>query len=165
MTTEKPPISLAELIRRVGDDNIRIEPIDANVQGARLVSGGRLTELRILTSMTNPNQIMGLAEGVPLPSIGLVIWFPRHLSDRARMEYDEAAAAPSEADKLAAEVKRAGKLEDLVHTLLAAAVMRTGTGSLCLHCHRAATNHNPRIDHKDGCIVKTAIIALGALRG
>lgn len=74
-------MGLAELLRRIGDEHVSLEPVEANVQGAKLVAKGKLTELRLLTSQTNPTQIMALVNGRPLPKVGLVIWF-----DRARYE-------------------------------------------------------------------------------
>lgn len=77
------PLGLAELIRRVGDDNVTIEPVHDNLQGAQLRKGG-LTELRLLTSQTNPTTIIDGS----WPKIGLLVWLPRHLVDAARQAHE-----------------------------------------------------------------------------
>jgi len=168
MTTEaKKPMGISELVARIGDDNIRIEPIEANVQGAKLIDRGKLTELRIVTSMTNPSQILGLTDGRPLPNLGLVLWFPRHLSDRARLEHDDAAAAPSDAAQLAAMTRRAMVLDDLVQTLLIACIdVGRGAGGnyvRCRQCFASAPRVGAAIDHRRDCIVPQVRAALAAL--
>lgn len=75
-------LGLAELIRLVGDEHALIEPVADNLQGAQLRKGG-LTELRLLTSQTNPNEI---ARGGP-DKVGLLIWMPRERVDHALAEW------------------------------------------------------------------------------
>lgn len=157
-TATKAPLGISELVRRVGDDNIHVEPIEPNLQGAKLVERGRLTEIRIVTRMTTPNEV---AAPGPLPNVGMLIWFRRDHFDRARLEHDEAAAAPSDADKLATATKRTAKLEDLLTTLLQHGVERVGMTVRCRHCHRYAAPGDP-IEHRGDCIVAKTLRGINA---
>lgn len=150
-----PKMGLAELVRRVGDENIVLEPIESNVQGAKALTGMArgLTEIRIVTSQTNPNQIMGLTTGTPLPKIGLVIWFDRDRYDKAKQEHDIDAGQPAEVDQLAAAVERGAKLEMLLASLLLDCLSIGTVYVACRHCHRNAPTGKP-ITHLSGCVVQ-----------
>lgn len=89
-------MGLTELLRRIGDDHVVLEPVESNIQGAKVVRGAKhLTEIALLTTQTNPSQIMGLASGQRLPKIGIVIWFPRERYEQALADHAAGVAIPA----------------------------------------------------------------------
>lgn len=76
-------LGLIELISRIGEDNILIEPTHDNLCGAQSRKGG-LTEIRLLTSQVNPTQIASNS----WPKVGLVVWMPRELVDKVREDFE-----------------------------------------------------------------------------
>lgn len=95
-TTEKTPmkkLGLAELIAKVGDDKILIEPVHDNIQQARSLGkkAPGLTAITLVTSQFSPNDLLALTMGDRADTgkkVGLLIWLPREDVDRVRREHD-----------------------------------------------------------------------------
>ena len=91
----KRPLPLSALIAAVGDDNIVIEPVAANLLGAKSMGkkARGLTEIALMTSQFTPNDALGLTWGDRADTgkkIGLLIWLPADVVQRIRKEYGHA---------------------------------------------------------------------------
>jgi hypothetical protein len=88
------PLPLSELIAAVGDDKIKIEPVNSNITDATAVkrrgpNNERLTRITLLTSMLAPHDLLGLTEDPPRsPEMtGLLIWLPTADVERVKKDY------------------------------------------------------------------------------
>lgn len=173
MTDERKPIGLAELVARVGDDNVTIEPVDANIISARRLKEKRpsgLSEIKLLTSQTDPDDVMRLTIGQPMRRVGMVVWIPREKYEDAITAHHMGEAipvrpaAPSDADTIAAAATaRVERLDSLLRSLLVDSI-EIGRGyTACRHCYSrsiSADSIRP-ILHKPGCVVWQVTAALG----
>lgn len=90
----RKPLPLSELVAKVGDAKIKIEPVNANVTDIREIKqrgpkGERLCRITLLTSVLTPNDVMGLTFDPPRAGgmTGLLIWLPTTEVERVKKEY------------------------------------------------------------------------------
>lgn len=74
-------ISTSEWLAKVGDENISIQNLRENMTNIRLVKKGREVEVTFVTgpNFITPNDVAAHRES----HVGLVIWVPKELSDKA----------------------------------------------------------------------------------
>ncbi len=70
-------MNLSELLAYVGDANVKVQRVDSNIIGARVVKGG--TELKIITNAISVDEVFALTDGKPPRMHGLIVWIPRDL--------------------------------------------------------------------------------------
>lgn len=71
-------MNLLQLVSAVGHENIKVQRIDSNLNGAKELKDGS-TELRLVTDSLSTTDVMNLTKGIAPKMHGLVIWIPRDL--------------------------------------------------------------------------------------
>lgn len=89
------PMGLIELLTRVGEDNVRVQPMLDSVTNIRLTKRDRDSVVTFVTGshLLNPNDL--LAEKVR--HIPLILWISSELADKARAEHDVPVVHPDDA--------------------------------------------------------------------
>ena len=87
-------MGVIELLRRVGEDYVRVQNVVESMAGIRLKGkrGRQYTEITFGTDAITPSDVMRN----DCPMVGLVLWLPRNLVEKAKAEHAAGAPPPEE---------------------------------------------------------------------
>lgn len=81
------PLGIIEILKRVGEDNVKVQFLASDMAGIQLVRKGRESRITFHTdpNVMNPNDVC--AEHPR--NTGVVLWLPYELVEKARKDYAE----------------------------------------------------------------------------
>jgi hypothetical protein len=87
-------LGIIELLTRIGEDNVRVQNVMESLTRASLRRASKrvkVTEICFATDAITPTEMMR----DDCPTVGLVLWLPRVLVDKARADHQPTPTPPA----------------------------------------------------------------------